>query len=97
MARFALFGVALTVAIFVAGFDPISVLLGFSIVVIGIMGEALYAVVRELASVSATKRLESDGTPLSILYGPVNALAEEASGSTCRITSSWRCSCCFSA
>jgi len=42
LARFALFGVALSVAIFVARFNAIGVLLGFSIVVIGIMGEAVY-------------------------------------------------------
>jgi hypothetical protein len=46
LARFALLGVALWVTIFVARFDPLSVLLGFSIVVVGIMGEALYAVFR---------------------------------------------------
>ena len=46
LARFALLGVALLVTIFVARFDPLSVLLGFSIVVVGIMGEALYAVFR---------------------------------------------------
>ena len=49
LARFALLGVALLVTIFVARFDPLSVLLGFSIVVVGIMGEALYAVVRSFA------------------------------------------------
>lgn len=46
LARFALFGVALLVTILVARFNAISVLLGFSIVVIGIMGEACYALVR---------------------------------------------------
>jgi predicted cobalt transporter CbtA len=46
LARFALLGVALLVLIFVARFDALSVLLGFSIVVVGIMGEAAYAVVR---------------------------------------------------
>lgn len=45
LARFALLGVALSVAIFVARFNAVSVLLGFSIVVVGIMGEALYSVV----------------------------------------------------
>lgn len=44
LARFALLGVALSVAIFVARFNAVSVLLGFSIVVVGIMGEALYSV-----------------------------------------------------
>lgn len=46
LARFALLGVALSVAIFVARFNAVSVLLGFSIVVVGIMGEALYSVIR---------------------------------------------------
>lgn len=46
LARFALVGVALSVAIFVARFNAVSVLLGFSIVVVGIMGEALYSVVK---------------------------------------------------
>ncbi|MGA7617035.1 MAG: hypothetical protein WBX15_17835 [Thermoanaerobaculia bacterium] len=42
LARFILFGVALSVVIIVARFNAISVLLGFSIIVIGIMGEACY-------------------------------------------------------
>jgi ATP synthase I chain len=46
LARFPLLGVALSVAIFVARFNAVSVLLGFSIVVVGIMGEALYSAIR---------------------------------------------------
>jgi hypothetical protein len=46
LARFALLGVALTVTIYVARFNALSVLLGFSIVVVGIMGEGLYTVYR---------------------------------------------------
>jgi hypothetical protein len=46
LARFALFGVALLVTILIARFNAISVLLGFSIVVIGILGEAFYALIR---------------------------------------------------
>ena len=46
LARFALLGVALAVTIAVARFEAISVILGFSIVVAGIMGEAAYSVVR---------------------------------------------------
>ena len=49
VARFALLGVALMVVIFVARFNAVSVLLGFSIVVVGIMGEAVYTVYRTLA------------------------------------------------
>jgi hypothetical protein len=49
LARFVLLGVALLVTIVVARFDALSVLLGFSIVVVGIMGEALYGVVRSFA------------------------------------------------
>ena len=40
LARFALFGAA--ASIFIAHFDALSVLLGFSVIVVGIMGEALY-------------------------------------------------------
>ena len=43
LGRFALLAVALLVTIFVARFDALSVLLGFSIVVVGIIGEAAYA------------------------------------------------------
>lgn len=49
VARFVLLGVALAITIFVARFDALSVLLGFSIVVVGIMGEALYSVYRSFA------------------------------------------------
>jgi hypothetical protein len=49
VARFALLGVALMVIIFVARFNAVSVLLGFSIVVVGIMGEAVYTVYRTFA------------------------------------------------
>jgi len=49
LARFVLFGVALSVAIFVARFNASSVLLGFSIVVVGIIGEALYTIYRVIA------------------------------------------------
>jgi hypothetical protein len=49
LARFALLGVALTVTIIVARFNAVSVLLGFSIIVVGICGEALYALFRSLA------------------------------------------------
>lgn len=47
-ARFALLGVALLVTILVARFNAVSVLLGFSIVVVGIFGEALYSLRRSL-------------------------------------------------
>ena len=50
LARFALLGVALLVLIFVARFDAVSVLLGFSIVVVGIMGEAAYAAIRSFSN-----------------------------------------------
>lgn len=46
LARFALLGVALTVTIIIARFNALSVLLGFSIIVVGIFGEALYSVYR---------------------------------------------------
>ncbi|HET7437320.1 MAG TPA: ATP synthase subunit I [Thermoanaerobaculia bacterium] len=49
LARFALLGVALTVTIIVARFNAVSVLLGFSVVVVGICGEALYSLVRSFA------------------------------------------------
>lgn len=44
--RFILLGVALLVTITVAGFNAVSVLLGFSVIVVGIMGEAVYSMVR---------------------------------------------------
>jgi hypothetical protein len=47
--RFVLLGLALLVTIFVARFDALSVLLGFSIVVVGIIGEALYMGLRSFA------------------------------------------------
>lgn len=46
MGRFVLLGVALLVTITVARFNAVSVLLGFSIIVAGIFGEALYAAIR---------------------------------------------------
>ena len=49
LARFALLGAALLLTIFVARFHALSVLLGFSIVVVGIIGEALYSTVRSFA------------------------------------------------
>jgi hypothetical protein len=48
LARFALLGVALTVTTIIARFDAVSVLLGFSIIVVGICGEALYSLLREV-------------------------------------------------
>ena len=49
LSRFALLGVALMVTIFVARINAVSVLLGFSIVVVGIMGEAVYSTIRSFA------------------------------------------------
>jgi ATP synthase I subunit len=49
LSRFALLGLALSVTIFVARINPLSVLLGFSIVVVGIMGEAVYMTIRSFA------------------------------------------------
>ena len=49
LARFALLGVALTVTIIIARFNALSVLLGFSIIVVGICGEALYSFYRSFA------------------------------------------------
>jgi hypothetical protein len=49
LARYALLGSAIAVSIFVARFNALSVLLGFSIVVVGIMGEAVYSTVRSFA------------------------------------------------
>ncbi len=48
MARFALLGAALLVTMVVARFNAVSVLLGFSIVVVGIIGEAVYSLHRSL-------------------------------------------------
>lgn len=49
LSRFALLGAALMVTIFVARISAVSVLLGFSIVVVGIMGEAAYSTFRGFA------------------------------------------------
>jgi hypothetical protein len=49
LARFLLLGVALTVTIIIARFNAVSVLLGFSIIVVGICGEALYSLYRTVA------------------------------------------------
>ncbi|HXH38892.1 MAG TPA: ATP synthase subunit I [Thermoanaerobaculia bacterium] len=49
LSRFALVGVALMVTIFVARINTVSVLLGFSVVVVGIMGEAVYSTFRGFA------------------------------------------------
>ena len=43
LARYLLLAAALSVTIVIARFNVVSVLLGFSIVVVGIMGEALYS------------------------------------------------------
>lgn len=43
LARLALFGVAVLIAISVVRFDALSVLLGFSVLVIGIVAEAVYS------------------------------------------------------
>ncbi|MDQ6800205.1 MAG: hypothetical protein M3041_05145 [Acidobacteriota bacterium] len=48
--RYALLGAALAVTILVARFDAFSVLLGFSIVVVGIIGEGLYSTFRSVAN-----------------------------------------------
>ncbi len=49
LARFVLLGAALTVTIVIARFNAVSVLLGFSIIVVGICGEALYSLYRSFA------------------------------------------------
>lgn len=46
LARYALLGAAVSVTIYVARFNALSVLLGFSIVVVGIIGEAVYSTLR---------------------------------------------------
>jgi hypothetical protein len=49
LARFLLLGVALTVTIIIVRFNALSVLLGFSVIVAGICGEALYSLYRGFA------------------------------------------------
>ena len=49
LARFVLLGVTLTVTIIVARFNALSVLLGFSVIVVGICGEALYSLYRSFS------------------------------------------------
>ena len=48
--RYALLGASLAVTILVARFNALSVLLGFSIVVVGIIGEGLYSTFRSFAN-----------------------------------------------
>lgn len=50
LARFILLGVALVVTIIIARFNALSVLLGFSIIVVGICGEAVYSLYRSFAA-----------------------------------------------
>ena len=52
LARFTLFGAALAISIFVVRFNPLSVLIGFSVLVIGIGCEVLYAVYGALRGAS---------------------------------------------
>ena len=47
--RYVLLAAALAVTIVIARFNVVSVLLGFSIIVVGIMGEAAYTLVRGVA------------------------------------------------
>ena len=49
VARYARLGAALSVTIVIARFNVVSVLLGFSVVVVGIMGEAVYSTFRSFA------------------------------------------------
>ena len=49
LARYVLLAAALAVTIVIARFNVVSVLLGFSIIVVGIMGEAAYTLVRGVA------------------------------------------------
>ena len=49
LVRYALLGAALAVTIIVARLNAVSVLLGFSIVVVGIIGEAVYSTVKGFA------------------------------------------------
>jgi hypothetical protein len=46
LARLVLLGLATSVTIFVARFDAVGVLLGFSVVVVGIIAEAAYSIVK---------------------------------------------------
>ncbi|HEV8433557.1 MAG TPA: ATP synthase subunit I [Thermoanaerobaculia bacterium] len=48
LSRFVILGVAAWVTVQVAKFDAVGVLLGFSVVVVGILGEAVYATYRSL-------------------------------------------------
>jgi hypothetical protein len=48
LSRFVLLGIATWVTVQVAKFDAVGVLLGFSVVVVGILGEAVYATYRSL-------------------------------------------------
>lgn len=50
LARFALFGLALTITLYLVRLNAISVLLGFSVVVMGILAEGVYSIWNALRS-----------------------------------------------
>jgi hypothetical protein len=50
MARFTLFGIALTLTLYVVRVNTVSVLLGFSVIVAGIMAEGVYSTWKAIRS-----------------------------------------------
>ena len=50
VARFTLFGLALSITLYVVRVNTVSVLLGFSVIVVGIMAEGVYSVFKAIRS-----------------------------------------------
>jgi hypothetical protein len=55
MARFTIFGIALSITFYVVRLNTVSVLLGFSVVVVGIMAEGVYSILRAIKPTGTAK------------------------------------------
>jgi hypothetical protein len=55
MARFTLFGIALSITFYVVRRNTVSVLLGFSVVVVGILAEGVYSILKTVKSTRTAK------------------------------------------
>lgn len=55
MARFTLFGLALSITFYVVRLNTVSVLLGFSVVVVGIMAEGVYSILKAIKPTRTAK------------------------------------------
>jgi len=55
LARFTLFGIALSITFYVVRLNTVSVLLGFSVVVVGILAEGVYSILKTVKSTRTAK------------------------------------------